>query len=55
MTSDAAAKKDKGHLFTGTIKCSRSGKCGFALRVLPKHEDLAEPYEPGLVVWENNN
>ena len=55
MTNETAAKKENTHLFSGTIKCSRSGKCGFALRVLPKHEDLAEPYEPGLVVWENNN
>ncbi|MGA2915874.1 MAG: alpha-glucan family phosphorylase [Sedimentisphaerales bacterium] len=48
-------KKDGLYQFTGTIKCTRSGKCGFALRVVPKHEDLVEPYEPGLITWEATN
>jgi hypothetical protein len=36
--------------FTGTIPC-RSGQHGFAVRVLPRHGDLGNPYEPGLVTW----
>jgi starch phosphorylase len=48
-------KKENTHMFAGTIKCTRSGKCGFALRVLPKHEDLVEPYEQGLITWESAN
>jgi hypothetical protein len=48
-------KKENPHLFAGTIKCTRSGKCGFALRVLPKHDDLVEPYEQGLITWESAN
>jgi starch phosphorylase len=38
-------------VFTGTIPCRSSGQHGFAVRVLPRHGDLANPYEPGLVVW----
>ncbi len=39
------------HLFTGTIECSTSGRQGFAIRVLPSHEDMATPFEPGLITW----
>jgi glycogen phosphorylase len=38
-------------LFKGTIPCRTSGQHGFAVRVLPKNSDLANPYEPGLVCW----
>jgi len=37
--------------FTGTIPCQSSGQHGFAVRVLPKHNDLANRFEPGLVCW----
>lgn len=37
--------------FVGSIPCSVSGLRGYALRILPKHEDLASPYEPGLILW----
>jgi starch phosphorylase len=54
-TAITEVKKEGPYQFTGTIKCTRSGKCGFVLRVLPKHEDLVEPYEPGLITWEATN
>jgi starch phosphorylase len=38
-------------VFKGTIPCRASGQHGFAVRVLPNHPDLANPFEPGLVVW----
>ena len=47
--------KENLHQFSGTIKCARSGKCGFAIRVMPKHEDLVESFEPGLITWEATN
>jgi len=37
--------------FHGTIPCRASGQHGYAVRVLPKHPDLANLFEPGLVVW----
>ena len=39
-------------LFEGAIPCQSSGQHGFALRILPKHEDLSEPYDSGLILWE---
>jgi starch phosphorylase len=37
--------------FHGAIPCRSSGQHGFAVRVLPRHPALANPFEPGLVVW----
>lgn len=39
--------------FNGVIPCRVSGRHGFALRILPKHPDLVEAYEPGMVLWES--
>ena len=37
--------------FLGKIPCRSSGQHGYALRVLPKHKDLANPFESGLICW----
>ncbi len=42
---------DGKHLFLGSIPARTSGRYGYALRVLPHHEDLSNPYEPGLILW----
>jgi starch phosphorylase len=39
------------HLFVGQLKCSTSGRQGFAVRVLPGDADFATPFEPGLIAW----
>ena len=39
--------------FTGAIPCRISGRHGYALRILPRHPDLAEAYESGLILWES--
>jgi starch phosphorylase len=47
-----AQSKGKGkYVFAGAIPCHRSGRHGFALRILPSHEDLETPLDMGLVVW----
>lgn len=38
-------------VFSGTIPCRTSGQHGFSVRVLPKHSDLNNPFEPGLITW----
>jgi starch phosphorylase len=38
-------------VFRGAIPCRSSGQHGFAVRVLPRHGDLANSFEPGLVCW----
>lgn len=37
--------------YSGVIPCQSSGQYGFAVRILPKNQDLASLYEPGLVCW----
>ncbi len=39
------------HTFTGAVPCERSGRTGYAIRVVPSHKDLADRYDQGLVVW----
>ena len=39
--------------FAGSIKCEQSGRQGLAIRILPKHPDMANPYELGLILWES--
>jgi starch phosphorylase len=38
-------------VFKGTIPCRASGHYGYAVRVLPRNSDLANPFEPGLICW----
>lgn len=45
-------KSPEGHLFTGDVPCPRSGKHGYAVRVLPHHPNLAHPWDLGLVTWD---
>jgi starch phosphorylase len=40
------------HLFTGAVSCANSGRNGFAVRVVPSHEDYGHCHEPGLVAWK---
>ncbi|MBN2009149.1 alpha-glucan family phosphorylase [candidate division KSB1 bacterium] len=43
----------KTFTFRGEIICNHSGLYGYTIRVLPMHEDLANPHETGLIVWAN--
>jgi starch phosphorylase len=38
-------------LFSGSVPCRSSGQFGFSVRVLPKHANLQNSFEPGLVTW----
>ncbi|MHB1425480.1 MAG: alpha-glucan family phosphorylase [Gemmataceae bacterium] len=51
MSHNGKAKHDNVWEFHGAIPCRSSGQHGFAVRVLPRHGDLANSYEPGLVCW----
>ncbi|HJT79285.1 MAG TPA: alpha-glucan family phosphorylase, partial [Gemmataceae bacterium] len=47
VMSHNGAPRDGAWVYHGTIHCRASGHHGFAVRVLPKHPDLANPFEPG--------
>ncbi|MHC4221009.1 MAG: alpha-glucan family phosphorylase, partial [Planctomycetota bacterium] len=38
--------------FEGLISCGVTGKYGMAVRVLPNHPDMINPYEMQLILWE---
>lgn len=38
-------------IYTVDINYNNSGLQGFSLRVLPQHDHLSSPYEPGLTLW----
>ncbi|MEB3338988.1 MAG: alpha-glucan family phosphorylase [Leptolyngbyaceae bacterium] len=45
-------KDAQGHsIYTANTLYPTSGLQGLSLRVLPKHEYLSSPYEPGLILW----
>jgi len=43
---------DQTHLYEGEVVLDTSGDYGFAVRVLPNHEDLNHLLDLGLVTWE---
>jgi starch phosphorylase len=49
--SHNGSRQGNSWVYRGTIPCRTSGQHGFAVRVLPRHEDLANPFEPGLICW----
>ena len=52
---EGSLDENKVASFTGLIPCRTSGKHGFSLRILPRHKDLVEPYEQGMILWESSN
>jgi starch phosphorylase len=52
MAVDAALSDKQGtYMYVGAIPCRTSGLHGYSVRVLPRHPDLASPFEPGLITW----
>ena len=39
------------HLYTAKLACDRSGRYGYALRVVPGLPNQLHPFEPGLIRW----
>jgi glycogen phosphorylase len=47
-----AQSRGKGRfVFAGAIPCQTSGRHGYALRIVPAHEDLGTAFEMGLLHW----
>ena len=51
---DLALRQSWGtdHLYGGEVECGESGSCGFAIRVVPFHEDALIPYELPWIRWQ---
>lgn len=48
---DYGSSTDGVHLFKGAIQSNSTGQYGFAVRILPKHEGMATPYDAQLTYW----
>jgi len=55
MDYKQAAEQQGEHWFVGSMSCRNTGRHGVAVRVLPMHQDLVNPYEMGLILWETTN
>jgi len=55
MDHQQAAEQQGEHWFVGLMSCRNTGQHGVAVRVLPMHGDLVNPYEMGLILWETTN
>jgi starch phosphorylase len=55
MNYEQSAGQDGEHWFTGSMQCKTTGQHGVAVRILPKHPDLVNPYEMSLILWESKN
>ncbi len=42
---------DGTYRYIGAIPCRTSGRYGYAVRVLPRHDDLVTHYLPGMIRW----
>jgi starch phosphorylase len=55
MDYKEASEQQGEHWFVGSMPCRNTGRHGVAVRVLPMHDDLVNPYEMGLILWETTN
>ena len=52
MNYERASEQEGEHWFVGSLPCRKTGQHGMAVRILPRHTDLVNPYEMGLILWE---
>ena len=50
MTPEGAGAKGV-YTYAASIPCGEAGRHGFVFRILPRHEDLANPHDAGLIFW----
>jgi starch phosphorylase len=55
MNHQESAGSDGEHWFAGSMSCRKAGQHGVSVRLLPRHKDLVNPYEMGLILWETAN
>ena len=55
MPMTSTGSDDNGnHHFEGEIPCSRTGKYGFTIRIMPTRRKMETPYSTGLVIWAHD-
>jgi glycogen phosphorylase len=54
MEHKGSAGQDNEHWFSGLTPCHASGRRGVAVRVVPRHPDMTNSHELGLILWESH-
>ncbi|HLB74654.1 MAG TPA: alpha-glucan family phosphorylase [Sedimentisphaerales bacterium] len=52
MEYEKASDEQGEHWFRGSMSCKKTGQHGLSVRILPRHADLVNPHELGLILWE---
>lgn len=55
MDCKGSTNSDGEYLFAGSMSFTSSGRQGYSVRVLPRHNDLIDPNDLGLILWESKN
>ena len=53
MDCEGTTNQDGEYLFAGSMSFASSGRQGYAVRVMPRHDDLIDSNDLGLVLWES--
>ena len=48
-----AGEEENRYVYKGSFHCDKSGRHGYALRIIPRHEDLANAVSMGFIHWHN--
>jgi len=51
MACEGSHEGEQVWRYAGAIPCRQAGRHGFVLRVLPRHDDLVNPHDTGLILW----
>jgi starch phosphorylase len=55
MNCEGPNGQDSEYQYRGSMSFTSSGRQGYSVRVLPRHQDIADPNDLGLVLWESKN
>ncbi|MBN2532971.1 MAG: alpha-glucan family phosphorylase [Spirochaetales bacterium] len=46
------SQKDRVAEYSTKLSCDETGRYGYSVRIIPRHELLVHPYIPGFIIWE---
>ena len=53
MDHKGPSEQQGEYWFAGAVSCRTTGQHGVSVRVLPRNDDLVNPHELGLILWES--
>jgi starch phosphorylase len=53
MAHKERVEQNGDHVFSCSMPCESTGRHGVTVRILPRHKQLVDAYDAGLILWEN--